>query len=312
MTIVPFEEIWHADMNNGNGLLPLIKGVSDDEKNEQQGYVIVNQNPFPRGQKRERSQTRQVNVLEEVHIPDKKLESYSLFKKLHDNYDWRRNKNDETPQAELDEVNEFLNFAIKTAPMKIARDFAIDKGKISSTSSDEAWINELKSIWFNQYRRNSTSAFEHVFIGEQGEEGSLSGHHSWYHYHINDGPFEVTHQEDKIRFLEEVEVITSEKSRKAEIITIKYIYSASDENGRTDLMKSKGGFFVGLSTEGLLAMGTVGFLDPKQRAAIPFVLNGENYSMTVWKTQDNRQDPRTFFPKFAKQSQREREPHPVF
>ncbi|WP_193767170.1 hypothetical protein [Lysinibacillus parviboronicapiens] len=43
-----FNDIWQADMD-GNGLMPLIKGVSDNEQNEEMGFVIVNTNPFPEG-----------------------------------------------------------------------------------------------------------------------------------------------------------------------------------------------------------------------------------------------------------------------
>ncbi|MFI2130398.1 MULTISPECIES: hypothetical protein [Lysinibacillus] len=301
-----FNDIWQADMK-GNGLIPLIKGLSDNEKNEETGYVIVNTNPFPEGRS-SNSSDGQVNVLETVVIPESKLTTYELFKKLHDNYDWRRKKNDPTPQEEIKEVDEFLNFVIETQPMKLARDYVSENGKIESGASDEEWKDLLKTIWFKQFDNNSTSAFEHVFIGEEGGKkrrgkSDLGGHHSWYHYYINDGPYEKTHQDDVILFLKAVQVNSrAEKSNKAEVITIRYEYTAKDNEGSKTLLKETGGFFVGLSPEGLLAMGTVGFLHESGEENIPIVINEENYVLTVWRTQDNEKNPRTFFPRIPKEN----------
>ncbi|WP_150273296.1 hypothetical protein [Paenibacillus tepidiphilus] len=294
-------EIWHADMKQ-NGLMPLIKDLSEHEAIPEEGYVVVDMNPFPTGNPEPRAD-QQVNVIKKVVIPEHKLISYDLFKTLHDNYNWRRNQNDPTPQKEWDEIQNFLKFAITTAPMEIAREFAASKGYISGSASDEEWIDKLTDLWFAQYEGNSTSLFEHVFIGEEGgtsgRDRVLSGHHFWYHYYINDGPFEVTTFEDSIAFLKHVEVVRSEVSNLAEIITIKYIYTKKDGSGELDLLKTpKGGFFVGLSTEGLLAMGTVAFLEDVNDTDVylKFDLNGERYSLTVWRTKDNHKHPRTFFP----------------
>lgn len=295
-------EIWHADMKQ-NGLTPLIKDLSDHEGNLNDGYVIVDMNPFP-NRNPNPSDERQVNVLKKVVIPDHKIKSYELFKALHDNYNWRKNQDDPTPQQEWEEVDKLLQFAITTEPMKIARKFAEKKEFISSNSPDEEWINQLKALWFKQYEDNSTSLFEHVFIGEQGgrnrdDDGySLGGHHFWYHYHINDGPFEMTNFEDNIVFLKHVEVTRLEKSNKAEVITIEYNYTKKDEHGEEELYKFKGGFFVGVSVEGLLAIGTVAFLVDSEDTdvKIEVALNEEVFDLIVWRTRDRFKNPRTFFP----------------
>ncbi|YBV93564.1 hypothetical protein M1D53_28970 (plasmid) [Bacillus sp. PK9-021] len=300
-----YNDIWQEDMKQ-NGLIPLLKGTNDNEKDEEEGYVVV-LNPFPEGSEAT-SRDKQVNVLEEVCIPKKKRESYKLFKALHDNYDWRHGKKDETPDGEWKEVNEFLEFAIDTEPMKIARNYAIEKGEIQPNPTKEEWINFLKSIWFRQYRGDSTSAFEHIFIGEQGwevdeedeppegTEYKLDGHHSWYHYYINDGPYEITEEEDAIFFLKHVEVQRSETSNKAEVITIRYIYTKKDENNSEKLYKDKGGFFVGLSTEGLLAMGTVAFLESKEQRKDKFKININNEEYTLVVAIKEGGVFRTFFP----------------
>ncbi|QDY85957.1 hypothetical protein FQU75_22910 [Paenibacillus polymyxa] len=288
-----FEEIWQADMD-GNGVLPLIKGVSDSDRNDEKGYVIVDMDPFSgRGGRGERN--REVNVLTNVTIPEEKMASYNIFQKFHNNYDWHEKENDPVTEEEENEIRELLEFSIKTPPMKIVRDYALEKKIISNGTSDEEWLEQLKDIWFGQYQRNSTSAFEHIFMGEQkGTE--LNGHHFWYHYYINDGPFEVTHVRDAIHFLKTVEVVRAEQSHLAEVITIKYNYEEVDSAGnKTVLQKKKGGFFVGTSTEGLIALGTAAFFDGREN--VPIELNGEKYDLAVFKAQDDPTKLRTFFPK---------------
>ncbi|MCP3781577.1 hypothetical protein [Paenibacillus sp. MZ03-122A] len=290
-------EIWQADMKQ-NGLQPLIKGVSDNEKNASDGFVIVDRDPYP-NESSTPSKERQVHVLTEVYIPNIKMKSYELFRKLHDNYNWRRHQDDLPTTEEANEINNFLQFAITTEPMKIARIYAEKKGFLSNNSSNVEWIEKLKSMWFEQYKYDdtSTSAFEHVFIGEEGDSpGKLDGHHFWYHYYINDGPFEITALEDTIYFLKYVEVNRLEKSNKAEFITIQYNYTKKDNQGEERLLKLKGGFFVGLSAEGLLAIGTVAFLNGKEKILVE--VNGEEFDLIVWRTQDEEKHPRTFFPKF--------------
>ncbi|MNW28061.1 Endoribonuclease XendoU [compost metagenome] len=292
---MPFNRIWNADMS-GNGILPLIKGVSDSEREEDKGYVIVDMNPFPDGEASRdlpgEEQERQVNVLTEVTIPTTKMASYELFKKFHDNYDWRARHNDPVTAEEEEEILKLLQFSINTKPMEIVREYAMEKGVIGTNSSDEDWLELIRDIWFGQYRRNSTSAFEHIFMGEQKGRSELSGHHSWYHYHINDGPFEVTHNEDAIQFLKHVEVVGVERSHLAEVITIKYKYEQVDSAGNKKILhKEKGGFFVGISTEGLLALGTAAFLDGREHIHIE--INGESYDLNVYR-EDSKL--RTFFP----------------
>ncbi|MFE6076748.1 hypothetical protein ACFVQB_19995 [Paenibacillus sp. NPDC057886] len=97
-------------------------------------------------------------------------------------------------------------------------------------------------MWFEQFTHDTTttSAFEHVFIGEEGRKPNiLDGHHFWYHYYINDGPYELTEIEDSIYFVKYVEVGLSERSKRAEFITIKYAYEKRDGNGELKLFKKK-------------------------------------------------------------------------
>ncbi|MEK5141443.1 MULTISPECIES: hypothetical protein [Paenibacillus] len=291
-----FQQIWDADMK-GNGILPLIDGLSDNKKDAAQGYVIVDMDPMLNEATTPGSEKDEISVFKESLIPQSKQQSYDLFIKLHDNYDWRRNgKEDNTPE-EQEEVNTFLRFAIGTKPMQLAREYAESNGHLAAGSSDEEWMDMLKALWFKLILGKSTSYFEHVFLGEQGgQRRKLGGHHFWYHYLINDGPYVQLKKEDSIVFIRHVEVNKMEASQLAEVITIQYSLEEEDQSGRkTKLNKKVGGFFVGTSAEGLMALGTVAFLDGRQD--IPTELNGEKLDITVFRTQDREKHARTFFPK---------------
>ncbi|MGM1512427.1 hypothetical protein ACTFO4_25525 [Bacillus cereus group sp. MYBKT14-1] len=293
-----WNEIWQADMNE-NGIIPLIKGISENEKNEQTGFIIVDLNPISdTSDSREPSETRQVNVLTQVTIPNSKKESYDLVKRLLDNYNARRGSSDPLSDTEINEIKAFLSFAIKTKPMKIVREKV---EQYENISSDDEWIDLLYNLWFQTYRNNSTSAFEHIFVGEQKNE-DLSGHHFWYHYYLHDGPFEVTQFEDTIAFIKTVEVHVSEVSNKAEVITIMYKYKAKDDHNPNgiDLIKEIGGFFVGLSAEGLIAFGTMAYFEwiNDNRTSLNNIdINGETYKLSLFTINDNGETYlRTFYP----------------
>ncbi|MCF2719559.1 hypothetical protein LWE69_21260 [Paenibacillus sp. UKAQ_18] len=279
-----------------NGIFPLIKGLSDNQKDSEQGYVIVDMDPTPDQVTTPGSEKNEISVFKEFHIPQNKQKSYELFAKLHDNYNWIVDAKEMTTSEEQAEVNEFLHFAIRTKPVQLAREYARSNGHLADGSSDEEWMDMLKTLWFKLIKGKSTSYFEHVFLGEQGsKKRKLGGHHFWYHYLINDGPYVQLKKEDSIVFIKHVQVNKIEASKLAEVITIKYTLEEKKESGeKTKLFKDIGGFFVGTSAEGLLALGTVAFLDGRQH--IPVDLNGEKLDITVFRTTDGTKNARTFYP----------------
>jgi poly(U)-specific endoribonuclease len=298
---MPWNEIWQADMN-GNGIVPLVKGVSDDERNDDNGYLIVDLNPLenPSG-----DPNHQISVLTEVTIPENKKESYELVKRLLDNYIARSGIPDPLSDEEVAEIKRFLKFAIQTEPMKIVREHVERNEEIRN---DDEWIELLFDLWFKTHRNDSISLFEHVFVGE-ADGRTLGGHHFWYHYYLHDGPFEVTQIEDTIVFIQRVEVQRSEVSNQAEVITIKYKYKIKDNHNPNgiDLNKNKGGFFVGLSAEGLMAFGTMGHFEAIHNLGrrhnntietdVSININEERYNLKVVHKDENGETfLRTFYP----------------
>jgi len=310
---MPWNDIWQADMNE-SGLLPLIKKDRNNEIDDSKGYLIVDLNPYDHSKRDgDPEKNREVNVLTNVHI--KKKTSYNLIEKLLDNYIATANKSENFDPKEIDEIKEFLKYAINTKPMQIAKKYIENNYDIiDNNTSDDEWMKKLYDIWFEPRRNGSTSVFEHVFVGEQSSHTDtvLDGHHFWYNYYLHDGPYEVTHYEDTIYFLRYVQVESHEKSNYAEVITISYDYTEKNQDDQTGLKlhKETGGFFVGLSAEGLLAIGTIAYFMalPKNsdrcgdiKKDISITINEETYNLRViLKCDEGKTFFRTFYPMIVK------------
>ncbi|PEB50617.1 hypothetical protein CON65_14790 [Bacillus pseudomycoides] len=307
---MPWNDIWQADMDD-SGLLPLIKGENENEVEQSNGYLVVDLDPYgPSDRNHDPSSRNEVHVLTNVHI--KKKKSYELVEKLFDKYIATANEKEVFDTKKISEIEDFLNYAINTEPMKVARNYL--KNVYNISNSDEEWIKELYNIWFEPRRHGSTSVFEHVFLGEQSmkHRDVLDGHHFWYNYYLNDGPYEVTHHEERIFFLHTVEVEAPEISHYAEVITISYNYLEKDRENQDglELHKETGGFFVGISAECLLAFGTVAYFmalpernDSCNSVAknIPVTINGETYNLKViFECDEDNIFFRTFYPMINK------------
>ena len=81
-----------------------------------------------------------------------------------------------------------------------------------------------------------------------------------------------------------------------EVVTLAYGWEAYDAEAgqRRALYNPIGGFWVGCSIEGLMALGTVRFFE---RGRIETTINGARYEIELYRSPDGR-SLRTFFPRF--------------
>jgi len=81
-----------------------------------------------------------------------------------------------------------------------------------------------------------------------------------------------------------------------EVVTLAYHWDAHDvETGaKRPLFQRIGGFWVGCSVEGLLALGTVRFF---QRGRVETVINGARYEVDLFRSPDGK-SVRSTFPRF--------------
>ncbi len=291
-----YQEIWNADQSQ-NG----IEAILDTETGSQdQGFVKVNS-------RLEVSSDPDLRVLTEVHLPPHKTKTYDLCRKLFNNYALAEPMPEfDTPQ-ERQEVHDFVTAIVETEPMEVARRYVARE--TGSTISRDRWYNTIVEMWFRRFSSGgdpALSGFEHVIVGEQ-ERSKVQGYHFWWKYYLDDG---LAHQVDDglptpdLPGLDQDRIAYHGSKQKAgqqqfpESVTISYRWQAPDyENfAFRPLFKKIGGFFVGCSVEGLMALGTVR-AHKGVRAPRVAVIEGARYDMKLFHSPDG-QHIRTFYPIF--------------
>ncbi|SFB28568.1 lamin tail domain-containing protein [Azotobacter beijerinckii] len=285
-----YQQIWDADQT-GSGIKPILAGTGGDPAH---GYVKVSP---------EASGDANTKVLAEVVIPASKSRTYDLVRALFDNYALDERDPENETAHEREEVHNLLAAVVDTAPMQVARRYVEEA--TDTVISLERWYGTLLDQWFRRFSQSGDpdlSGFEHVFVGEQ-EGAKVQGYHFWYKYYLDDG---LASQIDRNRlpgFRDDRIVYLRGKygdGQEAfpESVTISYRWDAADyDRGKIrPLTKPTGGFFVGCSVEGLMAMGAVrahlGARAPKEA-----VINGARYDLKVFRSTNN-QHIRTFYPMF--------------
>ncbi|MHC1685916.1 MAG: hypothetical protein AB6733_23800 [Clostridiaceae bacterium] len=268
-----YQSIWDADMK-GSGVKPILP---NENKDISEGYAVV-----------------ESGILKEVVIPEKKRPSYKLVEKLFDNYSLNQKNGEKNTSNEAKEIEEFLLMAISSYPMKLAKDY-IEK-KSNEKFNELEWYTYLHDLWFRQFdwdRGKDLSGFEHTFIGEQRRK-KLIGHHFWYKYWLEDNPSLNNHNIDQVELLPGK--LIEENSTAPFVVTAGYMLNAYDYEKRRfiKISKNKCAFFVGISAEGLLALGTVRALE-HQDVPEDFIINNTNYKLELFKSPDGK-SIRTFYP----------------
>lgn len=238
-----YQAIWDADMKS-NGIRPL---PTTENRDISEGYVVVDTESY----------TPEHPIFKDVHIPDRKRSSYQLIEKLFDNYTLNQMNKERNTLNESKEVEEFLIMAINSPPVKIAKKFIEEKS--NKEFNEFQWYTYLHTLWFRQFNWESgkdLSGFEHVFIGEQ-KKRKLVGHHFWYKYWLEDNADLNKHNRDQIELI--CVNLNEQKLARPYVITVGYHLKAFDYEKKhfIDIFKKKCTFFVGISAEGLLALGTV-------------------------------------------------------
>lgn len=126
--------------------------------------------------------------------------TYSRFCALLDNYNPHQGYKEVVTEQDKHEEVAFIEEIARTAPIKYLHRYLVLKG-VSSQDYDD-FKTMLKSLWFNLYGRcgnsSSSSAFEHVFVGEikgqrQGEN-EVSGFHNWIQFYLEEAKGNVDYQ----------------------------------------------------------------------------------------------------------------------
>lgn len=282
-TPATYQRVWDADQSH-RGVPAILAG---DRGDQAVGFVRVDE----RG-----GRDPDHRVIAEVSIPMAKRETYDLSKVLFNNYRLDQTKREDTTQAEAREMLALLEVLTDSAPMdEVRRQLGDQRGK--PYSRDE-FQTLLFDIWFRQYddgRNLDLSGFEHVVVGEQ-KEGTVSGYHFWYRYYLDD--FGLLGTGDDIDFdgNRYPRHLVGAALAVPDVVTLAYRWRAEDRDAGVErpLFKPTGGFWVGCSVEGLMALGVMRFFE---RGRGETVINRARYQIDLYKSPD-RQSIRSFFPIF--------------
>lgn len=284
-----YQKIWDVDQAYA-GLKAVRTGTVIDQQLKNQGYIIVNEDSNAgSGHK----------LIENVDIPDSKLLTYTMVAKLFNNYTLDQTKSEHGFPEEEQEVQDYLEKIHKCPPMEAAREYVSQQS--GKTVSNDQWWAILQRVWFEQFDQGNNqdlSGFEHVVVGEQ-KQSKVQGYHSWYKYYLdenfrnNSGDDTVT---DLIKF---IKWEGSPKETSPEVTTLSYEWKAFDYERKEfrPLTKPIGGFWIGPSIEGLMALGTVRFL-PEAMAPKTAVINHIRYNLPLFRSPNDRH-LRTFYPEFV-------------
>ncbi|NEZ58168.1 hypothetical protein [Adonisia turfae] len=291
-----FQEIWDADQG-GNGVPALRPGEARDET---QGCVVVDE--------RATEVDAEHRVLKEVVIPADKLETYQLCERIFDNYALERAVREQVSPAETQEELDFIDAILPTPPIKKAQQFL--ESSLDLTISQSLMAAMIKETWFDMGiagGQQDASGFEHVFVGEQSSKASQAGgYHFWYKYHLDDaGPSVIPGNDgqDRIQYLGTRYEKAKEPEKGVlvpEVVTLELTWHAPLGDGSHNtkrLHKPIGGFFVGCSPEGLIALGLVRCRTQSNKITR---INGAEYQLDLHRLDNNRNAIRTFFPRFRR------------
>jgi poly(U)-specific endoribonuclease len=281
-----YQKIWNADQEYAG-----IKAVASGSLSQAQldelapeGYVVVNEKIQP-GQNKK--------LIEKVVIPDSKRESYDRVQALFDNYNLNDWENEENNAEEAQEVQDFLGAASMSPPLAVAREYI--EAQSDTPFTDDEWWGLLQRVWMAQYQEGPNkpmvSAFEHIMVGEQkGGTSTVNGYHFWFKYYLDETHGQFGGDMAEVKNL----AVASDKT--PDCVTLKFEWSvwSYTKNKLVMLTKPKGGFWVGPSAEGMLALGIVRFAHnafaPKKAE-----INGFRYNIEMHRSQDGF-SLRTLFP----------------
>jgi hypothetical protein len=266
-----YQQIWDADQSASG-----IPAIGPEESgNPVQGFVRVDE---PAGTDPEH------RLFAQVLIPGHKRRTYDLCKALFDNYRLDQSKPEDNRPEEARETLALLAAVAESPPMARAR--AQLENERNRIYSHDAWQELIFDVWFRQYddgRNRDLSGFEHVAVGEQ-KAGAVNGHHFWYKYYLDDwaafsGEDDIDYEGPRYDGPHRREGRLSGSGREVpEVVTLAYRWDAFEfeSRQRRSLHNPIGGFWVGCSIEGLMALGTIRFF---QRGRIETTINGARYEM---------------------------------
>lgn len=251
-----FVELWKLDQQH-NGLSVTLRGSDNewldpnaDVRLDEQG-IVGDGDQAP-------------NSLLVVHRPEKLARpTYRSVQKLFDNYSLKDGAAESTSDIEQQEIDAFLNDILQTEVMK--RCLAYINSKKLAEDEEQLTAATFKSLlehhWFELYTNHfssdspnpQVSGFEHVFVGDENRSGGIGGHHFWWKFLLDQEAGLADSLGHNYRLPDGVRP----PGERYELLATFGMNWTPDGN---TLSGRKKGFFVGFSSELMIAYGTLGLL----------------------------------------------------
>jgi poly(U)-specific endoribonuclease len=161
---------------------------------------------------------------------------------------------------EKEETWHFLHVACNTVPMRYAFEWCKANG---GPANEVAWKLALFNLWFGTFSRGagvaSSSAFEHVFVGEV-KNNEVTGFHNWLQFyyqekagHVDYRGYVVPHRRGQP---------TSKVTGKEPVLSLKFAWAGE--------VKPVSTFLIGTTPEFELALYTMAFYSKKETIVADF------------------------------------------
>uniref|UniRef100_A0A1J3HAT7 Poly(U)-specific endoribonuclease-B n=1 Tax=Noccaea caerulescens TaxID=107243 RepID=A0A1J3HAT7_NOCCA len=203
--------------------------------------------------------------------------TFARFCSLLDNYNPNEGYKEVVTEEERQEQAAFIEEISRTAPIKYLHKYLVRKDV--APGSYQEFKRMLTSLWFDLYGRGGTSgsssAFEHVFVGEIKQSGGeqVSGFHNWLQFYLEEAKGTVDYQ-GYIFPRRRGEIPDAE----TQLLTIQFEW-----NG---VLKSVSSTLVGVSPEFELALYTMCFFMGREENHIQ--LGPYNVNVKCYRLGNNR------------------------
>ncbi|KAL2322957.1 hypothetical protein Fmac_027336 [Flemingia macrophylla] len=122
--------------------------------------------------------------------------TFSRFLSLLDNYNPHQGSKEVVTSEERQEQAAFIEEISRTAPIKYLYKYLASKNHVSGNYQE--FKRMMTNLWFDLYGRGGTSAsssaFEHVFVGEIKQDKEVSGFHNWLQFYLEETKGNIDYQ----------------------------------------------------------------------------------------------------------------------
>lgn len=195
----------------------------------------------------------------------------TAFISLLDNYERETGKAERVSSTEKKEMDEFIEALCATDCIRFVFNYLKIHGK-DERAKQMRTMNDFKNLFFDlwlapyrRYKKNDSSGFEHVFVGEE-KRGAITGLHNWLQFYREEA-------KGNINYLGWAGKQDQDYSDDCNVVSVKFTWDDDDEDVEAKPIST---ILCGSTVEVELAMLTMAFLAGDQDGETDCVLGSEN------------------------------------